>query len=273
MIDEKLLGWRQSPSGRSRIRITDGYYRYGCWQNGTVRLEPFGLRSVELDGLKRPNDAVVNDAGFAVVADWLSMGKPQCELFFVAPDGTVYRRFHFDEFVGPLAMEPDGLLVFASTAGSQSEEPKLLCFDIEAGKLRWSQSAPKPAAEITVACGGKCILVGRAYKSCGSDYLEKLTYDGTVIERWPDSPYQALEFGRMEVEAGRMPEAERWFRVAAESDIPPSYRAKAYRALGELAEDVGERTNALAFYEKAVALDPKVGLKRKIALLRCTAKK
>lgn len=273
MRADELTGWIESPSGQAKIFIRDGYFHEGKWRDGSVRLKPPGSPSFELRGFKRPNEAVINEAGFAAIADWLSFDKLESMLYFVRPNGIISQQHRFNVNLGRLAIDPKGVLVFVTTAASEFEEAKLLCYNIESGELLWSKVAPKPAAEITVVPGEEFILVGRPYKSCGSDYLLKIGFDGAVLERWPDSPYHAIDLGEMEREAGRVSQAERWFRIAAESDISAHFRARAYKALGELAEEAGRVMEALNLYEKALALDSKIGVKRKVEALRRATKK
>ncbi len=161
-----------------------------------------------------------------------------------------------------MILGPNGESVFLTAGGT------LLGCDMISGEIVWCQKTPKPGVKIVIPPDGECLLVGRPHLSCGSDYLLKMTFDGRVLERWPDSPYQAIDFAEEECRAGRLREAERWLRVAAESDIPPYFRARAYRALGELAETGGRIMEALDRYERAIALDPKVGVKKKISAMR-----
>ena len=48
----------------------------------------------------------------------------------------------------------------------------------------------------------------------------------------------------------------------------PHYKAKSYRILGEIAELEGDIKNAVKFCEFAIKFDPKVGVKRKLNMLR-----
>lgn len=267
MSSDELIGWTESPSRKARIWIRSGYLYQGQWQNGIVRIQLPDSRTVELQDFERPNDAVISDAGFAVIVDELSLGQMANALIFIRSDGTILKQIRFSVGLGKLSTDPKGELLFLSTAASDSKDAELLCFEIQKGELHWKKPAPKPAAEVVVLPYERCILVGRPYKTCGRNYLLKLTFDGQVLERWPDSPYQALDFGEIEQESGNVSEAERWFRVVIESDISPSYRAKAYRALAELAEHKGRPVVALDFYKKALELSPKIGVRKKITAL------
>jgi hypothetical protein len=267
MIIDEEFGVTHSPAGKARVWTRDGHLYQGQWHNGIVRIQLPDSRIVELHDFERPNDAVISDVGFTVIVDELSLGQMANALIFIRPDGTILKQIHFSVGLGKLSIDPKGELVFLSTAASESKDAELLCFEIHKGELRWRKPAPKPAAEVAVLPNERCILVGRPYKSCGRDYLLKLTFDGQVLERWPDSPYQALDFGEKEREAGKVSEAERWFQVVVKSDISPFYRAKAYRALGELAEDKGQPPVALDFYNKALELSPKIGVRKKITAL------
>ncbi|MFH1733961.1 MAG: tetratricopeptide repeat protein [bacterium] len=268
MENGELLGWIESPSGHAKILVRDGYFYNDKWQNGTVHLKPPNSSSFELTGFYRPMEAVINDLGCAVIADWLSSDDLNGMLYFVRPNGTIIRKHQFNVNLGNLAIDPDGALVFVTTAASEFEDSKLLCYDVQTGEIIWDKIAPKPAARITVVPSENSILVGEPYMPCGRDYILKIAFTGEILERWPDSPYQAVEFGEMELKAGRHQEAERWFQVAAQSDISERHRAKACKALGEMAEDAKRFKDALKYYEKALHLDPKSGVKRKIDSLQ-----
>lgn len=269
MVDPKLLGWFESPLGIAKLHLRDGYVLNGTWQNGKVILIPPSSQGIEIGGFIRPNDAVVNDAGFAAVADWLSLDNPtpRADLCFITPAGSVHRRVRLSLAPAFLVIEPAGKLAFVTTGASESEHAKLMCFDVSTGDRLWAMRAPKPAAEITVVADGECILVGRPHEVPGCNYLVKVTFQGEVVDECPASPYEALYLGEAELEAGRFSVAERWLRVAAEADITVSYRAKAYRGLGELAESDGRAAEALELYRKALKLDARVGVKRKVELL------
>ncbi len=143
----------------------------------------------------------------------------------------------------------------------------LMCFSVNTGDRLWAMRAPKPAAEITVLAQERCILVGRPHEVPGCDYLLKLTFEGRVIGKCPASPYEAISLAEAERQAGRLSIAARWFRIAAEADIAGSYRAKAYRALGELAEDDEKPKDALDLYKTALTLDANAGVRRRIEKL------
>ena len=51
-------------------------------------------------------------------------------------------------------------------------------------------------------------------------------------------------------------------------DRYPNQQALVYRMMGEINEMLGEPVAALSLYETALSLDPKVGLKRKVAAMK-----
>jgi tetratricopeptide (TPR) repeat protein len=48
----------------------------------------------------------------------------------------------------------------------------------------------------------------------------------------------------------------------------PNEQAKAHRTAGEIYENLGETDSAIKSYEKALLLNPKVGVKRQLAILK-----
>lgn len=236
----------------------------GVWQDGIVRLQPPSSASFSVPGFVRPNSAVVNDGGYAAVADWLSSDKLDGALAFVRPDGMTTARHEFKLNLGCLSMSHDGISVFLTTAASDDSYAKLFCFRLNDGRLVWEKLAPKPGASITVVPEEGAIMVGTPYQDCGMPFLLKVKYDGEVIAQSPDSGYQAMDWAEKARAAGDTVEALRLLRIACGVDISESQKARAYRVVGEIAEAEGRYLEALDSYRVAMKLNPKIGLKRKL---------
>jgi tetratricopeptide (TPR) repeat protein len=54
-------------------------------------------------------------------------------------------------------------------------------------------------------------------------------------------------------------------------DEDPNEKANAYRTAGEVNEAMGQTDNAIKYYEKAIELNPKVGVKRRLSALKKSA--
>lgn len=61
--------------------------------------------------------------------------------------------------------------------------------------------------------------------------------------------------------------------LVAEQDMPDEVRGKLYRAFGTACEAANVYAEAIAAYERAAALNPKAGVKRRIELLQRSLKK
>lgn len=222
----------------------------------------------ELRGLNRPSEAVITNDGYSAIADWLSPTRLDGSLLFISPVGTIVAKRTFEVNLGRLALDEDHALLFVTTAHSDSTRARLLCYEIRTGELLWRRWAPEAAAEVRVVPAERCILIGHPYKACGSEYTQKRSIDGKLMERWARSPYEAISLGEINRMMGKLEAARRCFQAAADSDIAPSFRAKAYRSLGEIAETSGDEQIALLRYRQAHSLYPKIGVKRKIAALQ-----
>jgi DNA-binding SARP family transcriptional activator len=63
-------------------------------------------------------------------------------------------------------------------------------------------------------------------------------------------------------------EVESMLKRSVGTDISENTKAQAHRRLGEIAEKVGRPGDAIREYERALALNPKVGCKRRLAQLK-----
>lgn len=258
------LPWIESPSRAARIFVADGHFLNGVWQDGIVRLQPPGSADFSVPGFVRPNGAVVNDNGYAAVADWLRSDRLEGALVFIRPDGTSTARQVFKLNLGCLALSHDGLRVFLTTAASEDSDAKLLCYHIKDGGLVWEKRSPKPGASITVVPEEGAIMVGTPYQDCGMPFLLKIKYDGEVIAQSPDSGYQAIDWAEKARATADDVEAVRLLRIACSVEISDSQKARAYRMLGEIQEEQALYSDALESYRVAMKLNPKIGLKRKL---------
>jgi hypothetical protein len=262
--------WIYSASRTAKIIIKPRSFFNGDWQDPLVFLRPPGIHTVRITGLPRPQEVAVNDEGFAVIADWGDYGKLNTCLVFVSPEGTIAKQEEFEVGLGHLAIEPDGEMVFITTACSTTKPGRLLCYEMRTGILKWEKDSPKPAAPIVVAPEEKCILVGKPHVDCGSSYLQKINYDGELIEQYPDSPYEVFAIAEQNLAIGKTTEAKQGFLLIVKTEISKNYRARAYRHLGELSEDLGLPQEALGYYQEAIKIDPKIGLIRRIEKLRAS---
>jgi tetratricopeptide (TPR) repeat protein len=95
----------------------------------------------------------------------------------------------------------------------------------------------------------------------------KVDFAGQILERWPRSGYEAITFGETARKTGDWSEAERYFLLAANSQISDSFRARAFRFLGEVYIETNRSAAAIGALRSAIGIDPHCGVKRVLASL------
>lgn len=62
-------------------------------------------------------------------------------------------------------------------------------------------------------------------------------------------------------------------KALEDQTVSPNIHAKAFRTLGEISEIKDEKEEAISFYEKAISLNPNIGVKKRLAQLKATMRK
>ena len=110
--------------------------------------------------------------------------------------------------------------------------------------------------------------------SLAGELLNALEIEGKVLDRAMESGQYTTAYYLLDgrAKAGTLPDAQRAFlqgrftRLTA-SSAPPEYRAKCFKYLGELALMAGDKKQAAGHFRAALELNPKIGLKRRLAEL------
>ena len=263
------IGWRDANDSGSR-----GGHRasgYGCY----VLLE--GKQILAEGKMQRPNDGRVADTGTFILSDW-GFGEG-LKGRFCAFDSTgraiVSRKVSANIFNSGLA--PDGSLAACQTCNSPGspDDSCLMIFDltraVEVGK--WTPESGW--ADFYGFPGDSTILLG--YRNLGA-FRYSLT--GTFLDRdaWRDAQLDKGQYGatlamadHLIKEAKGKPSAEFAARLIkavdrALTEVPSADRrtqALAMKLRGICLESQGVPREALACYENALTLDPKVGVKRR----------
>lgn len=269
----------RSPNGRYAL-----LWRDGNGSTGGARSSGLG-RYYLLDGdrvavageMERPNDGKVADSGTFILNDWRFTSVLAGTFYAFRADGTeiIARPFAANLYNNGLA--PDGRLAACQTANAPSPDgSRLTIFDLEYGietggcvpESGWGNSYEFPS-------GDRVRLVHRDLGAF--DYA----LDGTFIDRdgWIDA---SLRKGvphliqNMLREAGENPPPTLLGRLLKATDIAlynPDYKdgrwqASILKTRGTCLDRLGRTQEALDTYDRALKLDPKIGLKKRAEALR-----
>jgi hypothetical protein len=265
----------KSPSGRYTVAWCDG----GPDQTRKGRYFLLELGRIVAEGeMPRPNDGKVADNGVFVLNDWGPIESLSGTLAAFNPDGTTRftRSFSANLFNNGLAA--DGRFAACQTANAPHPDGgSLFVFDLaSARQIATWQPESGWASSYEFSDDGKTVRLG---------YGERGTFayalDGEFLDRmrWLASGLQAgdlaiVETLLTETKGNPTPALIEQLLGAIDRTLAtsmytaPKSRARAFKLRGICFEEIAEVAKALAAYDEALALDPKVGVKRKADQLR-----
>lgn len=270
-----------SPNKRCRLIWAD---RTPDGRRGGNRSEGHGSWSLLLDDrivttgrLERPQEGRVADNGTVILHDWMFGEDLQGRFVAFAPDGSQLVTQQFSANLMSNSLSPDGKFAICQTANAPGSADSCRCmlFDLAAGRemARWEVETGW-AEHYEWDCEDRRVYL------CMKDG-ERVGYDftGTMVER---EAWQLRRIGAGDLNVIQS------VLVATSANDPPLrseiiaglgiaardgeiwQQARAYRLLGELHEQVGEIAQAVKAYDGALAIDPKVGVARRVEQLRKT---
>lgn len=270
--------YRRSPDGRWVLAWRDGNdagTHGGLRSSGPGRFYLFeGDRLAAQGRAERPNDGQVADNGNFVINDWLFGDGLKGVFRAYRADGTIIVERSFTANLLNNGIADDGGMAVCQTCNAPGPDGSLLAiFDLASGReiadwvpeSGWAESYAFPAA-------GKIRL--RYHDGQAYDYA----IDGQFLDRdcWIDTQARS---GNVHVlhnllRASTLSPMLSGTIIAsvdtilAAPEFAPSERPVALKVRGLCQEALGNFAGALSDYEEAIALDAKIGLKRKAAEVR-----
>ncbi|MDO8434130.1 MAG: tetratricopeptide repeat protein [Candidatus Binatus sp.] len=238
--------------------------------------------------MQRPNDGKVADNGRFVINDWL-FGDGLKGIFYAFElNGSAILSKRFRANLDKSGISLDGSLAVCQTLYSDNEDANLLTLFDLSQKLVIAQWRPQSGAASGYefeAPTRKLFLVygGRAYQ----DYADPkwaYSFDGEFLDRdrwladklkWGDfstlimTVEDLLKVSGASIDPPRCRMLLKSVELAIQkgADGYPDWHAHALKLSGILHEQLGELPEAIALYGRALALNPKIGVKRRLVAL------
>lgn len=169
--------------------------------------------------------------------------------------------------VGFEAVVEEGRLFFQTANSDHEDAATLFCVHLDTGDVLWKVPGIPPSGAFGIDRRGRTMDVGKPHGT--SDlFVVRVDFAGNTLHRNPASGYEMVSLGEGAWGRGERAEAVRWLTKALDTKISPNTKAKVLKTLGEIAEQGGSHARAMAFYEQAMELNPRIGVKRKLAELR-----
>lgn len=230
--------------------------------------------------IERPNDGKVANTGVFVLNDWLLGDGLKGVFCAFKPTGEQILRHRFEANLDTNGLSDSGEFAVCQTCSSpMADGDKLSLFDLRSASLIWQIEPPTGRASayhFDVDRG----LLGLECRDLG---VFNYSFDGTFLDttQWEEAQiargqgYFVLQIARRKLEEHGgsldLQTAAELRRIldTAESRLGdyPGFRAMVERTRAEIDERLGDKQAAIKHYEAALALDPKVGAKSKLAAL------
>jgi tetratricopeptide (TPR) repeat protein len=270
-----LISWRDSdPSGSTGGARTRGKGAY-------LLYDVAGKRVVLQGRLERPNTGHVADNGTFVLEDWHFANELAGTLYAFDAQGHKLLARRLSANLLDNAVSANGRYAACQTASSSTDDSvRLFLFDLASGQQMFAVRPSAGAWTTDLAIDASRVEVVAHIKGLGAfrydahgtfldqadlehasltrgDYSTVIRMGETLVQREGVSPAQLREV---------LTAVQRARREGADDDR--GWAAAALKVQGLTYEALGDAANAMAMYEQALSINPKVGLKRKLAALQ-----
>jgi tetratricopeptide (TPR) repeat protein len=232
--------------------------------------------------LQRPNDGKVANNGTFIINDWM-FGEGLKGTFYAFDklgNQLVQHRFTANLFNNGIA--EDGRFAVCQCANSDTEDGGALAFfDFEKGILLWKIHPESGRAEsYYFDCEKKELLLrcrerGEYRYSFAGQFIDKDKWEAERINYASAFELSLIAKERFKEKGTGLSEADAQEillllgrALKKGLDEYPNEKAAVYRTMGEVKESFGEISDAINAYELALELNPKVGIKRHLDILK-----
>jgi hypothetical protein len=271
---EWIVSWRDSNESGSQG---------GSRESGPGRLILFSAsrNQIVLDKkIQRPNSGHVADTGHCSMEDWRFGNKLQGIFYVFSADGTAIIQRHFDANLFNSAISQNGIFAVCQTCNADgSDGNKLTAFDIVKKRELFSISPPsgrvdeyefdEDRRQITVVHKkiGKfrynedgMFLDGERFENAKLGSKDFVCILMTVEQKLKEEPHSDAKLNRLLTAVSR---AKSLF-----GQNPNGWDAKAFKLEGIVLEELGRANEAIASYSKALAINPKIGVAKRLSSLQ-----
>jgi hypothetical protein len=263
-----------SPDGRCAVAIDDSYEDNGRRVNGKIALVKDN-RVIYKKTLRRPMDAAVNDSGVVACCDALEENMTG-QFYCFDPMGSVIFIYKATANLGICAVSADSTLAFFETYGSEaSDSNSMFVVDLIAKCILHKFIRPYPFNKVEIDTGEKTLALTNAYGFvfiCDFEgrQTNKEEYEIVVIDRGTLSQKIRLYEGKSREEQLKSSVYLDWLiQSLKDGETLHVYGAAwLHRRLGELNEELGKQSVAVKHFEKALEINPKIGVKRRLEALK-----
>lgn len=232
--------------------------------------------------LQRPNDGQISDNGNCIINDWL-FGEGLKGIFYALDcSGKVLIKHRFSANLYNNGISENGRFAVSQTCNSNTEDGNILCFfNLEQYSLLWkTHPAIGWATSYIFDCDKMELQLDYKEKgiyrySFSGEFVDKEKWESEKINYMSAFEISGIAKNRFDMEKNNMNETLAQeilslFEIALSKGLDkyPNEKAVINRTKGELMESMGKIDDAIHFYELAIELNPKIGIKRHLKELK-----
>lgn len=276
---EKITGFygtkKYSKNKEYCVQFCDGHEENGKWKNGELAL----LKNNTLlfkKSLQRPHDCIVTNEGIVICSDWLNTSSLTGKFIVLNSFGEEIFSKKTTANIGSSAISNDSKIAIFETHNSESTDgDKIFIIDIENRGLYKKFDKIVSFKKATIQNEINIIKL-QDYRG----FIIEIDFNGNQTNK-EDFENQVLKKGTIQDKIylyQDKPESEKFNDVNylnilnnALNDEDAKYSFgldQIYRKLGEYYESNNQIEKAIETWEKAIELNPKVGIKRKLEILK-----
>lgn len=264
-----------SKNKKYRVVYSDGYSDNDKWKKGQFAVLN-GDKLLFKKRLERPNDCHISNNGISICCDWLNIDDLEGK--FIAFDLTGKEIFSRKTTagLGSSGISNDGRIALFETYNSDTEDAdQIFVVDLEQGKIisKFDRPTAFIKTEIDTESGRIRLIDNRGFIfeiDFTGNQTNQEEYDSQILQK--GSIYDKLWF------YSDKPAEEKFqdknyldilYKALKDNDCQYSYGFdRLYRMIGEYYEANNDIKKTIEYWEKAIEVNPKVGVKRKLDKLR-----
>lgn len=264
-----------SPNQEYCVSFCDGYYNNDKWENGDIALVK-GETLLFKKKIKKPDECHVSDDGIVICCDLQNSNiLSGCFLIYNATGKRIF-SIKTTANIGASAISANSKIAIFETGSSNTDDSnKIFVVDIEGKKIIQQFKNPSYFISANIDTDNKLIkfidpkgftfeIDFEGNQTNKDDYEKQIMSQGSVCDRlwlygkksndvkYKDANYLALLINSL-------------------TDKSASYvygKDCIYRKIGEYYEASGDIINTIENWEKAIQINPKIGVKRKLEVLK-----
>ncbi len=264
-----------SPNKKYCVSYCDGYYDNDKWKNGDLAL----LKNNTLlfkKKISRPNDCFVSNDGVVVCCDWLNSDTPSGIFLIFDSSGNKIFNKKTTANLSSCSISEDSKYAIYETHYSETDDSNMISIiDVQNSKLINKFKAPISFNSALIESDKKIITLidHRAFElkiSFDGVTLNNIEYENQIMTKGSIHDKLSLFTEKSDEENFKNTSyLETLKKALLDEDATYSFGLdRIYRLIGEFHEANGNIPLTIENWEKAVSINPNVGIKRKLNAIK-----